>query len=318
MKKLLAVLLALMVVGGAAFAQDAPKPVFTVGAYADYEADLINNDGKTASSIYTETYFGFKAADMAFNATTVGGYDIFKEVRNYALSYTMLDGMLKVYGGKLRETGGVRLASYIDGNGFSTRLGNVKEGVMLTVKPIADFTFSAFLPVWGNLVGTDYAKANIGVAYNLPELMNVVAGYRLENKELYASFDVKAIPDVTLRLGYRMVAPATAGASTNYVYVTGGTTMDALEVGLDADVSLGTVMNFGAKALVAYKVAETTTAGVKVSFDNGDAWYGNDGINVNPFVQQDFANGDIKVGFSFTTSGGTSSWYLPIEFELSF
>lgn len=311
MKKLLAVLLALCAVGIFAFAEDA-APALTFGAYGDITATVIDNDGNTGYGVYTETYFSYAAKDMGFNATTVGGADPFAAVRNYSFSYKFNNGMFTVLAGKLRETGSVRLTSYIDGNGFSTRIANVQEGVEVLAKPVSGLVIAAFVPFTGAAIGTDLGDANVGVAYLVPDVANIVGGYRLSTSELWVGADVKAVKDMTLKLGYKNAS------SKNYIYATAGSSklVDKLDLGLDADIALASALTFGAQVKAEYAVSDMISVGGKVFFDNGDAWYGNDGLEIKPYAQINFAAGDIVVAFDF--NAGADTWSLPIDFELSY
>lgn len=311
MKKLLVALLALVVVGGFVFAQDA-KPVATFGQYMDVSTTYDSTG--FAYDVYNETYFNYAAKDMGFSATVVSGADLFASPRNYAIYYNAFNGMLGLRAGVLRETGSARLTSVIDGNGFSTRLANVKSGILATLKPVAGLTVAAFVPATGAANNGDFNNINFGAAYNVTDVANLVASYRMENKELAVGADIKAIKDVTAKVGYKMVQGTST--STSYVFVTGGTTVSGLTLNLDADVVLASTLGYGAKVQAEYAM-DPYALGVKASYDNGsDAWYANNGIDLNPYAMMNFAAGDIKVGFDYNT--GTSKWSLPIEFELSY
>lgn len=309
MKKLLAVLLALVIVGGA-FAQDA-DPVLTFGQYADVSA-TIDDDQTFDYDVYNETYLTYKAGNMGFNATVVSGADFFATPRNYSVWYSMFDGMAKIYAGDLRETGSARLTSYIDGNGFSTRLANAdKTGLMLALMPVKGLTVSAFVPVDGVAMADELKLANFGFAYGLEGLATFVASYRQANKEFAIGADIKALEGITLKAGFKMITDG-----DNYIYLTAGKMItDAIKVGLDADIVLATELGYGAELLVSYAM-EPYTFALEASFDNGDAWYQADGLNFNPYVQWDFDAGDIIVGVNYNT--GDSSWSVPIEFELDY
>lgn len=324
MKKLFAVLLALAMVM-VVFAEDA-EPVLTFGQYADvsstvrnYDLDAddnainIGDDVTFVYDVYNETYVNYTNGNMGFSATVVSGNDFFATPRNYSVWYSMFDGKAKIYGGDLRETGSARLTSYIDGNGFSTRIANAdKTGMMLLVKPIDGLTVSAFVPVMGNVIADEFKAANIGFAYSLPELATVVASYRQANDELAIGVDVKAIEGITLKAGFKTITDA-----DSYVYISGGKMLtDAINLGLDADIVLGDSLGYGAEVLVSYAMAPYTFA-LETSFDSGDdAWYKVDGLNLNPYVQWDFDAGDIIVGLNYNTNNST--WSVPIEFELSY
>jgi hypothetical protein len=319
MKKLLAVLLALCVIGGVAFAEDA-KPALTFGAYGDITATAIDNSSKTGYDVYTEAYFNYAAKNFGFSATAIGSagtagvtadtWDMFGALRNYSFYYTINDGMVKILAGRLRETGSVRLTSVIDGNGFSTRIANVATGVAVVAKPVTGLVVSAFVPFAGNAVGTDYAKTNFGVAYLVPDVANIVGGYLLGSKELWVGADVKAVKDLTLKVGYKNAS------STNYIYATAGKAIDKLTVNLDADVVLASALGFGVQVQGEYAVSDALSAGAKVKFDNGDSWYKNKGVEVIPYAQFNFGASDIKVSFDYNQ--GKNTWSLPVEFELNY
>lgn len=310
MKKIFVVLLVLATMGFGAFAQDA-KPVFAITQYMDVSATL-DMDNALTPDVYNETYLNYKASDMGFSATVVSGADLFAAPRNLKIYYNAFDGMLTLSGGILRETGSVRVASYVDGNGFSTRLGNVAPGMLAVVKPVAGLVVAAFLPATGDDTYTE--KLGFGVGYLVADVANIVAGYRMINKELWVSADVKAVKDVSAYVGFKMVTDV-----GNYIFVSGGTSLVAgLDLGLDANVLLPAEgdMGYGVKVKAEYGMAPYAF-GVKVSYDNAvDAWYKVDGVSLNPYARWDFSAGDILVGFTYDT--GASAWTIPIEFELSY
>jgi hypothetical protein len=103
----------------------------------------------------------------------------------------------------------------------------------------------------------------------------------------------------------------------------------------------------GAKIQAEYAVSDMVVPGIKISYDNAnDAWYNNkvaatddayalntetgaidltpgkaavaatSGAVINPYCQLNFAAGDVKIGFSYDMR--TSTWSIPVEFELSY
>ena len=312
MKKLIVLLLALTMVG-AAFAQDA-KPALTFGLYGDAVANLYDSTSATTgswSALYSETYFNYKAKDMGFSATTIGSADFFAKVRNWSFYYNV--GPVKMLIGKLRETGGARLTSYIDGNGFSTRMANVDNGVELT-GTVSGLTASVFVP-FGNddqTVPVDQTyKVAAGLAYAVPNVVTVVGGYRMANKEAWVGADVKAVKGLVARLGYKNVA-----GTTNYLYATAGSSslVKGLDLGLDANVNL-TASTFGVEAKVE-KAFDPYAIGLVASYDNGDGWYKYNGFYVNPYVQMNFAAGDVILGVTYDFASGDIA--IPLECEISF
>jgi len=304
MKKLIVLLLAFAMVG--AVSAQAAAPALTFGMYGDAVANLYDSTSATTgswSALYSETYFNYKAKDMGFSATTIGSTDFFAAVRNWSFYYNV--GPVKFLIGKLRETGGARLTSYVDGNGFSTRIANVEEGVELTGS-MSGFTASLFAPI-----GTNDYKVAGGLAYAVPNLVTVVGAYRMVNSELSVGVDVKAVKGLTARLGYKNVA-----GTSNYIYATAGSSslVKDLTLGLDADFALETT-KYGAKAWAEMAFAPYAV-GAYASYDNGDAWYGNSGFAVNPYVKMNFTAGDVILGVTYNAVTGNIA--IPLECEISF
>ncbi|MCX7026047.1 MAG: hypothetical protein NT061_00860 [Spirochaetes bacterium] len=309
MKKLIVLLLALSM-AGAVFAQAAavPAPALTFGAYGDAEADLYNSTATTTGtySLYTETYFNYKATDMAFSATTIGSSDMFAAFRNYSLTYNLAPAFgLQLKAGKLREAP-ARLSSYIDGNGFSTRSANSEEGVEV-LGAVSGFTAAVFCPV-----GTNGYKFAGGVSYAVPDLVTVVGGYRMVNSEAWVGVDVKAVKGLTAKVGFKNVGTA------NTIYFTAGSSslVPGFNLGLDGNFSLTPAIGYSAKVMIQYAL-NPFAVGLKASYDNGvNNWYGNNGVDVNPYVMMNFAAGDVKLGVNYNAV--TGKIYLPLECELSF
>jgi hypothetical protein len=305
MKKLIVLLLALAM-AGTVFAQATPAPALTFGAYADLVANLYDSTAAATGSysLYTETYFNYKAKDMAFSATTVGGYDIFAAVRNYSLTYNLLPSVgLVVKAGKLREAPG-RQTSYIDGNGFSTRVANVEEGVELYAST-AGLSVGVFSPI-----GTNGYKVAAGLTYAVPNLVTVAASYRMVNSELAVGASLTAVKGLTAKVGFKNVG------TTNMIYATAGSSslVKGIDLGLDADYNL-TTSKYGVEVKAEYAMAPYAL-GVVASYDNGDAWYAANGFKVNPYLKWNFAAGDFYVGVTYNAVTGAIQ--LPFECELSF
>jgi len=300
MKKLIVLLLALAMVG-AVFAADAPKAVATFGAYLDSYGNFMDGLGPT---LYSETYYNYSSGGVGFSATVVGGEDIFKQVRNYSVSYQVLPE-LKVLAGRLRETGGARLTSYIDGNGFSTRIANVQNGMMGQVS-YQGFGLAAF----STLDKVD--NTNVGLSYTVKGVAKLVGGYLGTSKEMWVGADIQAVKGVTARLGFRNTP------TKNYIYATAGSSslMQNLDLGLDADVVLATPFAFGAQVKAQYALTDKYSAGVKVWYDNGDAWYGNNGIAAKAYGVINFAQGDMVIGVKYDVASKTFS--IPFDFEVWF
>lgn len=288
MKKLIVLLLAFALVG-AVFAEDKPAAL-TFGSYMEAYGDFTQG---TANTLYNETYLNYSSGGVALSATVVAGEDLFAQVRNYALSYQLMPAV-KVYFGRLRETGGARLTSYIDGNGFSTRIANVQNGLMFTAAD-KGFGIALFSPL------DTAANTNFGASVSLPNVAKFVGGYRGGNGELWVGADVSALKNVTARVGYKYLT----GTKASYVYATVGSSklVKDLDLGVDANIAIGS--GYGVKGKVEYSV-DPYAVGVLASYDNGsDTWYKNGGFNVNPYVKLNYAQGDVCVGISYDVASAT-------------
>jgi len=122
---------------------------------------------------------------------------VFTPVRNYSVSY-QITPQLKVLAGRLRETGGARLTSYIDGNGYSTRIANVQDGFMGLVScSKLGFSVAVFSPL------DKIDNTNVGVAYTMKDVAKFVGGYLGGKDEVWVGADVSAIENLTVRVGFK-------------------------------------------------------------------------------------------------------------------
>lgn len=334
MKKVIMAIFALALVTGV-FAQ---TPALTFGMYGDITAEVSSTN---SYGIYSETYLSYKAKDMGFNATVIAQtgktwdevkrvnspFDVFGSPRNYKFWYTLCNG-LKVSAGNLREAGPARLTSYIDGNGFSTRMANVQEGLMIDSTAVKNVAISWFTPSTASSPVTDLKASSLGIAYTIPSTAKIVAEYRsslpLLPNEASLGVDLLIIKDTTLKAGFKNTGGVFSFSGfmgpNNYLYATWGKAQGDMNYGVDANVQMtGSVPGFspiyGIKGMVEYTMGDYVL-GAKVSADNGDPWYGNGGLFVNPYVKRNFAAGDIVVGITYDAS--TTNISLPVDFELSF
>ncbi len=298
MKKLIVLLLTIAMVG-AVFADD-QKAVATFGAYLDASGDFMDGAGP---SLYSETYYNYSSGGVGFSATIVGAEDIFKQVRNYSVSYQVFPE-LKVLAGRLRETGGARLTSYIDGNGFSTRVANVQNGLMGQISYMG-----VGLGVFSTLDKID--NTNIALSYTIKDVAKLVGGYLGTSKEFWAGADVLAVKGVTARVGFKHTT------SNNYIYATAGSSslVDKLTLGLDADAALSP-FKFGVQGNAEYALTDKYSVGAKVWYDNGDAWYGNNGLAAKGYGVINFAQGSITVGAKYVVA--SKKFSIPFDFEVWF
>lgn len=307
---------------GAAFAQD--KPAMTFGMYSEWYAGLYSSADKTVmGGSYTTFTAAYKADDMSFQLTTqtsatTAGQDFLSTPRDWYVSYKLFDGKATLYYGDMRLDGGARLTSYIEGNGFSTRVANadVENGLMVKVDPIEGLSLAVLLPLTG--IMDDYAYTNFGASYTIADMAKIVASYRMQNDELAVGVDLKAVENLTARVGFKYIMNDPAD-DVSYIYATAGYVMDALDFGLDAAIALETETYFGVEAQAAYNMDPFTFA-LCVSYGNDDKatatnWFG-EGAVIYPYFVRHFSAGDIEAGFKFNTAD--SSWSIPLTFYLSF
>jgi hypothetical protein len=162
-------------------------------------------------------------------------------------------------------------------------------------------------------IGTNDYKVAGGLAYAVPNVVTVVAGYRMVNEELWVSADVKAVKGLVARVGFRNVGGVTP---KSYIYATAGTSslVKDVNLGVDADYNL-TDSKFGVRGMVEYSM-KPYAIGLQANYDNGDAWYGVNGFAVNPYVKWGFSAGTLYAHLTYNAVTGKIT--LPLEFELSF
>ncbi len=306
MKKLLVLLLALTMVG-AAFAAD---PAMTFGMYGEFVATNFEDDGTTEYTEYAELYVNYKADDMGFSMTAIsdGDHDFFKEPRNYSVYFNLFDGKAKLYAGVLRETGDVRLTSFIEGNGFSTRIANVDAGWMLKVMPIDGLVAAAFVPMTGADTGDDFGAASFGAGYTVTDMVKVVFSYKLDDEELAIGADLLMVEGLTARVGFKNAA------DVNYIYATAGYTMDALTFGLDAALTLDDPFEYGFEVQAEYGM-DPFAFGVLASYGSDSAAWFSGGVALYPYATMTFSAGWLELGFQLNAD---ETWSIPLLFGLDF
>lgn len=307
MKKLFVLLLALMMVGGIAFAQA------TVGIYskmyATLEEDTVSYDN------YTNLSFAWKADDMGMSITTETATtsDFLSGVRNFDVWYSLVPGKVKLWTGDLRQDGGVRLTSFIEGNGFSTRIANANRlSLMLAVTPIDGLVIDAVVPFATDAFVTVNPSTNLafGAGYTITDVAKIVASYRMTEEELAIGVDLKMVEGLTAKVGFKNVG----STDISTIYATAGYTLDALTFGLDAYFQLDPSL-YAFEGKVEYAM-DPFSFGVLASFDNEGAtgWFKQDGFSLYPYVMMGFSKGDIELGFRLNAD---NTWSIPFTFYVS-
>lgn len=321
MKKLLALLLALVVVGGFVFAEDA-KPVAAVTGYFNAGTVLYDQDGKqslgpswVSSGHYANLGVSYKAAKYGFSATIeYENAAVNTAFRDYTLWVKPYDFM-KVSAGKLRN-GDYRLTSYVDASGFNTRLANAEYGLMMQFYPIKDLSIGAFLPVAAAGQNAADAKPGFGVAYTLPKIAKFIVAYKTDIDELFIGADIKAIEGLTAKLGFTM--DTTAGSEFQRIWATAGYgLMDgALDLGLDAYYKMATAANtLWVKGKAGYTV-DIFTPSAYVSFKNVSSPAANT-IGFGAELKVAAGDGALYLGVD-VESASSVTWSIPLTVEVSF
>ncbi|PKL24226.1 MAG: hypothetical protein CVV47_10785 [Spirochaetae bacterium HGW-Spirochaetae-3] len=249
MKKAIVLLLALAVLGGAVFAQDAAIAfsgyidtgiaVFTEGS-ADPTLGLWGDDsGKTSrfnlQAAYTNGNYGATARLRAQGDFTED-YPVFFVNRAYVWG-EMFDGMVKTVAGRLGDYTWSTAANDI-GN-FDTM-----TGFMLQIKPIEGLNFGVMLPATSDatarpLLKDALADLNFGAAYDVDGIGGFRAGVDLspvaDSTMAYFGAEITAVENFVFYLDYQATDLGNDVTGSHYLFQEVDYTMDALNVGIDLE-----------------------------------------------------------------------------------
>jgi hypothetical protein len=348
MKKLLVVLLALTLFGVVAFAQDAEatvKPVGTFTAWNEGIAYLYDKQGdadattgwgpnwNTVTGIDQEWSFGYSGNNYGFSGTLEFGMDNFGNNSDAADSYGATISWFNTYYkfadvvqlqlGKL-HVGDYRAAGGLIESQFVRRIANSEFGALLQLLPIGGFSAGVFAQIpQGGAQVSDYGdNLGFGVAYDMPDMLNVKLTYRTIDSVFNGGVSVTALKPVTIVVGFQNEAEN----DTTFVYGSvGGKVMDALTVNLDAAYKSATTDAYGVEVQGEYAFGGQYAVGVRVGYDdgngvgligNGDAIYSNGGLFLFPYVVSNFDNGSyVKLGVAYS-SGDTGDVPLDSRFQI--
>jgi len=287
MKKAIVLLLALAVLGGALFAQDAPVLKFdgyvSTGVFYNVtqdQAKLYNyyNSGKPDrvrfNANYTDGTFGlkFRLQSNDFTAPTV---------TQALVRAGFFDNMLVVKAGKLDD---YSMATY--DNSYGTTDGAV--GAQFYVKPIDALTIAYFLPIKPAVYNSvadewQFATTEAGLAHAVTASM-VGASYSLEGigsfllgghffesvADTYFQFDLSAVENVGFTVE---VYNADLSAIDPAISFDTSYTMDKLVVELYGNLNTFTgTMFWLAEPMVYYSVTDKVTVGADFTYDSTDAY----------------------------------------------
>jgi len=309
MKKAIVLLLALAVLGGAAFAQ------VNTGVYLHGKVTVVDQAGEGVFD--TNNWFAdtltFKASNdtMGFAMTY---YNVFEanltQPRDWNAYYTISD-MIKVSVGNLRNAtyrmGGVYGA-------FSTsRI--TGYGLLSEVTPIDGLKIGINLPFGTTAAETVEVlqSTDIGISYAIADLGKVIFLANLdlvnESNQINFGFNFNSVENLTAIVNYVGTFAATAehkfGAGVDYMLMDG-----ALDVGVEFNGQYTDALAWQVYPYAAYTLNDNVSFGF-------DGYYDNDAVlDVSASAYYDFLNG-LKPNL---TVGYTDALYynLGVTYEVSF
>lgn len=326
MKKLLVALLALAAIGTMVAAQNAPAAIGQVGMWNYGEVRLYNNAGNTnlgpgwvKGGLYNNMTLSYSGKNVTWTQTQEWDQDgALPTFRNFGATFKLFNGMAKLDVGKLRTGFEYRWTNF-DAAGFSTRLANKDSGFGVRLYPMDGFSVGAFVPVplADQAVGTTYGNTSFGASYAIKDMATVVASYKGNTgaKEFFVGADVKAVSGLGLKLGFLDKLDAKSmSVEANTSYTVSGIALQAY-----GDVNLATATTYGAKVDASYAVASTPfTVGANFSYDNGDAWIGNNGIGFSGYANMDVDGNTVGLAFPVTVISGVTAYNVNLNYTVSF
>ena len=267
MKKAIVLLLALTVIGGAAFAQVAFSGYVSTGVQyssAD-EIKLVNSNvsGKTTRVRLTGAYtledagaiFRLQSNDFAaptFTQALVWG--------------NLLDKMVTYKVGKLND---YTMATYWNSYGAT----DAKTGAQFLLKPVAGLVASVFLPV--NATADTLSVMSKGIALaassSIEGVVALLAGgnFLADTKTMFAQIDVTAVENLAATAeiyiaDFDDIAPVLE-LDVSYA-------LDALTIGLHNTDTFATDLAWYVDPYVDYSVSEKLTVGADFSYDSDSAY----------------------------------------------
>ena len=244
MKKAIALLLALALVGGAVFAQelkfsgylDTGVAVFDDGTN-DPTIGLWGDDSGTTSrfnlqAAYTNENVGATARLRMQNDLADGSAGNLFVNRAFAWA-TMLDGKVKTVVGKLGD---------YTWSSFGNDIGNfdTKTGLQVQVMPMAGLNVGFFLHAAGvatQLVEDAFGDLAIGASYTMEGLGSFRAGYNMspvaDSAMAYFSASISAVENLGIIVDAQMSDMGNDVTGSTYLFEEIDYTMDALNVGID-------------------------------------------------------------------------------------
>jgi len=313
MKKAIVLLLALAVLGGAAFAQ----ATVAVSLYGDVV--LVNQDAEGVFERWGAGYdvitikaskdnYGFNISDQN---VLDGAFPDAASIRDWAVYYKVFEDKAKFTFGKLRD-GTIRMT--LPNWYYGANLGGTNRitgyGLLANAYPMDGLTLGLNLPYAETAapvadvlqmadIGAKYVIADVGTLIALADL-NLVA----ESNVINFGFTYSGMEALTATLLYK----GTFAAAATHAFAVGVAydVSEALNFGVEFDGAYTTELAWEVAAGAGYTISDTLYAGFKGFYDS-DAAY-----DVDAWVGYDLGAGftvEADAGFDGAFHGGLTAYY---------
>ncbi|HAP43309.1 MAG: hypothetical protein A2087_11120 [Spirochaetes bacterium GWD1_61_31] len=314
MKKALAILLALALVGGVAFAQ-VTTAIYLEGTIQTFDLDMgagfdYGYASLTVSGADEEDTAGF--AVTTWNTALFDG-DFYASVRDWNVYYNLFDAALKVTAGSLRNAtyrmtdvyGLYKFTNRITGMGLLTQINAIENASIGINLPFPNADPALVDVIDDVLMGTD-----LGFTYKIADVGNLILLAQLNQSinigtsdvPVYENapvinfgFNVSAVENLALRVLYKGTFTT---ASTNWFNLNAKYTLsDTMSVGGYVDGTLTDALTLAAKLRFDYGINDNISALVTVDLSDIT---GTLGYDVMAEVTYDFLNGlstSLDVGY---------------------
>ena len=317
MKKLLAVLLALMVVGGFAFAQG------KVAIGLDGKVTLIDQDLVGSTAYYNNTYVSglsfsgtdadaTKGVSISMLGAPVHGNALL--VANYKGWWTFADKMLKLSIGDFSMSDYRTYALYT-GAANSKLGGGQVEQVLLQAYPVAGLSIGLQVPYSTTAVnaGDLWTTPGIGMSYAIADVgtlkANANISYPTDTYVFAAGFDYTGVETLEVVAVYQGTYTT---ALSNWFNLSANYNLDKLALYAEFDGSYDTAFAFTAYLSAGYTINDNLSASLDASMDDASV------IDVSGTGTYAFGNGvSLNGTVGYNTDSGLY-WSVPLKFTVNF
>lgn len=274
MKKAIVLLLALAVLGGAAFAQVKTSISFSGGVtLVDQDGNGVFAHDGAGSDVLT-----FKGTSedglFGFSITDENIFDGFDAIRDWNAYYKLFDSKARVMVGNLLNADFRVTVPY---GGVTNRATNriTGYGVLTTVYPVDGLSFGVNLPynTAGEEVADTFQKADLGAKYVIADVGTAIALFDLnlvtDTNVLNLGFTFSGVENLTAVALYKGTFAASAthafGFGANY-------NLDALSLYAEFSGTSAAAFTWDAFARAEYQILDNLGSGVKASFASDETY----------------------------------------------